>query len=94
MVFDSKKENAFIVDIDEERTIKFQPNKQGLYTYSPLGNRKPKKEMIMLGRTNQRAGNTPRKKKIVRVEGFTRRELERAKRARRFYHQMGAQALP
>ena len=48
----------------------------------------------MLGRTNRRASNTPRKKKIVCIEGFTRRELERAKRARRFYHQMGAQALP
>ena len=25
--FDSKKENAFLVEIDEKRTIKFQPNK-------------------------------------------------------------------
>ena len=42
VVFDSEKENAFIVHLSEDRKIKFPVNGQGFYMYNPLENQKGK----------------------------------------------------
>lgn len=106
VTFDSEKENTFIVELDDKRKIKFKRNDRGLYTYSPLRDEKivhsqkgsevgvDTVEVIMQGRIRQRSRNVKCKNKKTHVEGFTRCEVERAKRARRLYHQLGAQALP
>ena len=85
--FDSDKENAFIVHLSKDRRIKFPVNSQGLYTYNPLKDQKGK-EMI-----NNIATRTRSASKKVHVEGYTPREVQRAKAVRRLYHSLTAQEI-
>ena len=87
VVFDSEKENAFIVHLSEDRKIKFPVNGQGLYTYSPLEDQKGK-EIV-----NSIATRTRSASKKVHIKGYTPREVQRAKAARRLYHSLTAQEV-
>ena len=75
VVFDSSKENAFIVYLNNNRKIKFPVNEQGLYTYSPLNqeDRKKNKESV-----HSIASRTRSALKKTHVEGYTPWEVKRA----------------
>ena len=86
--YDSNAEDAFIVEVNG-RDVKFAANKQGLYvfnfTQTYLDNVKKKNKQITGGQHMQSV-----KKQL---EGFTKREVERADQARKFYHMVGAPTL-
>ena len=87
VVFDSEKENAFIVHLSKDRKIKFPVNSQGLYTYNPLEDQQ-NNEVV-----NNISTRTRSKSKKVHVKGYTPREVKRAKAARRLYHSLTAQEI-
>ena len=62
-------------------------NDQGLYTYSPLEEEKGKELVHLI------ASRTRSSSKKTHVEGYTPREVQRAKMARRLYHSLTVQEV-
>ena len=85
VTYDSNNEDAFIVHIGNQ-PIKFRANQQGLYvfnfpnSYMNYVDNKNTKEVCL--QTN-----------ATSVEGYTKRQVERADRARKLYHMLGAPTM-
>ena len=86
--YDSKVEDAFIVEVNGE-DVKFTANDQGLYVFhfkkTYIDNVKKHNKKI--------TGVQHLQSMKKQLEGFTKREVERADRARKFYHMVGAPTL-
>jgi hypothetical protein len=84
ITYDSNKEDAFLVHMDDE-TIKFKCSPEGLYQYSvSKGYKQSLKE-------DQKADGASNLISTVSEnrQGYTLRQFERAKEARRLYHIVG-----
>ena len=109
VTFDSKKENAFNVKLNDGRVMKFSCDKEGMYLYSPgeheeqvethhvqleSDHSQVKFERVHNEEVGPRIRNVNNRRRKGRnkiyVEGYTRREVERAARARRMYHSLTA----
>jgi hypothetical protein len=75
ITFDSEKEDAFIVRMDNGK-MKFKCNPEGLYTFE-VSNKYLKKENHLI--------KTVKENRV----GYTERQFEQAKRARELYHIVG-----
>jgi hypothetical protein len=75
VIYDSEKEDAFIVHMDND-TLKFECNPKGLYTYE-VSDEYLKKQSHLI--------NTVKENRV----GYTQRQFEQAKRARELYHIVG-----
>ncbi len=91
VVYDSAKEDAILVHTDTG-VIKFKRTPEGLYAYKPSDNYKQlvaeSKSMAVYAQTEEKAQHHVSTVK-ENMAGFTKREVERAKLARKVYHAMG-----
>jgi len=85
VVYDSKKEDAFFIK-NGANVLKFKANDQGLYVYRP----DQKYLDLIQKKNNQNAGVCLLGSLKKRKEGFTQKQMTRAKRACEFYHMVGA----
>ena len=76
---DTDLDNAFYVTDQEKRTIRFPCNEQGLYMLEKdvSQDKKTKRHTVM----------------ATVIEGYTPREVARAKRARKLYHDLHAETV-
>ncbi|MGC9237634.1 MAG: hypothetical protein ACP5GF_12175 [Thiomonas sp.] len=100
VTFDSDVENAFVVHVDD-RVVKFACTPEGLYAYKPsdryLAEVAESKCMNPPDSTDAVTAYRGRSFLISSVEenrkGYTQRQFDDAKRARRFYHIMGCPTI-
>ena len=90
VTFNNKKENAFIIQLDNNRKIKFPVNEQGLYTYCPLSSKDSAKNHELVHAVMSRIRSAYKK---THVEGYMPREVQQAKEARRLYHSLTVQEV-
>jgi hypothetical protein len=98
ITYDSDKEDAFLVHSDNNGTIKFERTPDGLYVYRPTAKFKKavaaSKETILPNdcggkRTSNMMITTVKENKL----GYTQRQFQSAKRARRLYHIVGCPTI-
>ena len=97
--YDSKKEDAFIVEM-EETTVKFTRTTEGLYVFTPpetFFNEIAKNKNMIKPYINEINNNQITAETMCNtintvnenMEGYTTRQVKDAKRARRLYHMVG-----
>jgi hypothetical protein len=79
VTYDSEKEDAFIVHMNDD-TLKFECNPKGLYTYK-VSDEYLKKQSHLI--------NTVKENRV----GYTQRQFEQAKRAQELYHIVGTATI-
>ncbi|KAI2510062.1 Reverse transcriptase (RNA-dependent DNA polymerase) [Fragilaria crotonensis] len=77
ITYDSGKEDAFVVHLSDDKTVRFTRHGNNLYVFKP-----PIKKQVQLL-------NTVEENKTF----FTQRQFERAKRARDLYHALGTPSI-
>jgi hypothetical protein len=79
VTYDSEKEDAFIVHMNDD-TIKFECNPKGLYTFKVFDEYLKKQSHLI---------NTVKENRV----GYTQRQFEQAKRAQELYHIVGTPTI-
>jgi len=87
VTYDSEKEDAFVVHIGN-KPIKFRANQQGLYVFEF-----PKSYVDYVEHKNTSNTGVCLQTNATQVEGYTNRQVERADRARKLYHMLGAPTM-
>ena len=91
ITYDSKIEDAFICKHRDFDAVKFQRTKEGLYVYKPTQNYV---KAIAEEENKDEFGDTFLIKSVSEnIEGFTKREIEAAKRAKKFYNSLGCPSI-